>query len=228
MNIAETQRAWCSNGKGGGGHGHIRRHFHWSQCQLTQLHMWSFDWREDTVWSRAFIFYLCGHDVPHYRRKDQKKKKNGRMTNWLSPERQEHLHSHCQYHLCSVSLWLSLFLAFFPLNCLIIHLRALIYPPSSALYVRPLCETFSWISNELVAYKVFLPGKAPIYGHVCLFSININPLGEERPYAIFSRTVPGTSLGRKSHCSVSLVSQRLLGWKYKIINFVFSIRTHDL
>lgn len=160
--------------------------------------------------------------------KTKKRKKNGRMTNWLSPERQEHLHSHCQYHLCSVSLWLSLFLAFFPLNCLIIHLRALIYPPSSALYVRPLCETFSWISNELVAYKVFLPGKAPIYGHVCLFSININPLGEERPYAIFSRTVPGTSLGRKSHCSVSLVSQRLLGWKYKIINFVFSIRTHDL
>lgn len=103
--------------------------------------------------------------------------------------------------ICALFLFgsASLFFFFF-FNCLIIHLRALIYPPSSALYVRPLCETFSWIPNELVAYKVFLPGKAPIYGHVCLFFININPLGEERPYAVFSRTVPGTSLGGKSHC----------------------------
>lgn len=97
------------------------------------------------------------------------------------------------------SAWLLFFLFSF-FNCLIIHLQALIYPPSSALYAQPLCETFSWISNELVAYKVFLPGKAPIYGHVCLFFISINPLGDERPYAVFWRTVPGTSLGMKSHC----------------------------
>lgn len=100
-------------------------------------------------------------------------------------------------------------------NCLIIHLQALIYPPLSALYVRPSCETFSWISNELVAYEVLLAGRAPIYGRVCLLFININPLGKQCPYAIFSRALSGTSLGSKSHC-FSLDSRWLLGRTHKI------------
>lgn len=61
-----------------------------------------------------------------------------------------------QNNLCSVSLWLRLFPGFFffcalslflllalssPFfNCRIIHLRALIYPPPSGLYVQPSCE----------------------------------------------------------------------------------------
>lgn len=125
----------------------------------------------------------------------------------------EHFWNLCQNHLCSVSLWLSLFPAFFFLfNCWIIHLRALIYPPSSALYVQPLCETFSWISNELVAYKVSLPGKAPIYGHVCLFFININPLGESVRMPSFQERSRERPWAGSPTVSVSLVSLWLLGW----------------
>lgn len=102
-----------------------------------------------------------------------------------------------QCHLCSVSPWLRLTFFF---NCLIIHLRALIYPPPSALYVRPLSETFGWISDELVAWRAFLAERAPIYGHVCLLFIKINPLGKPHPYADNSRALPGTSLGRESRC----------------------------
>lgn len=81
-------------------------------------------------------------------------------------------------------------------NCLIIHLQALIYPPLLGLYVQPLCETFSWISNELLAYKFSLPGKAPIYGRVC-FSSTFNPLGEKRPYADFFKSGPRNVLGQE-------------------------------
>lgn len=192
----------------GGGDGHILCHFTGppvSSCDFMfdLLICWEIDFE-----IKLRVFLLSGlkatlDTLTLQQPKAQKREnKTNQRANWLNPERQEHPRNHCQNHLCSVSLWLSLFPAplFFFFNCWIIHLRALIYPPSSALYVRPLCETLSWISNELVAYKVFLPGKAPIYGHVCLFFININPLGEERPYAIFSRTVPGTSLGGKSHC----------------------------
>lgn len=160
--------------------------FHWSHCRLMWFHVWFVD-----CWEIQPSFFSCltlkQLMTLHSSWKHKNKRiKQIRRTNRLNPERRERLQSHCQNHLCSVSLWLSLYSAFyFFFNCWIIHLRALIYPPSSALYVRPSCETFSGISNELVAYKVFLPGKAPIYGHVCLLFIKINPLGEDRPYAIF-------------------------------------------
>lgn len=110
-------------------------------------------------------------------------------------------------------------------NCLIIHLQALIYPPSSALYAQPLCKTFSWIPNELVAYKVFLPGKAPIYGDVCLFFININPLGNECPYAVFFKSCPRNVLGREHKHLVWVLHKSL---KIQNNSCCFSVETCDL
>lgn len=203
MIIAGTQWAWGSGS--GGWNGHILCHF----TALTgdsHVTLYLICWLlRNRFWNKSFVLLLFGiQSIPNPLHYGSQVHKNKRITQInrqtdLTQKEKEHHQDHRQYHLCSVSFWLSLaFFSFF--NCLIIHLQALIYPPSSALYVRPLCETFSWISNELVAYKVFLPGRAPIYGHVCLFFININPLGDERPYAIFSRAVPGRSLGRKSHC----------------------------
>lgn len=90
-------------------------------------------------------------------------------------------------HLC---LWFGLL--FFSLllagvglcNCLIIHLQAPIYPLLLAVYVAPFCETFHRIWNEPVAFKVSPPKGRSLFMvlFVCL-SININPLGDECPYA---------------------------------------------
>lgn len=194
MNIAGTQREQ-GGARGGVGGGWT----HPSPFSLVSLsaHVTP---RLDLLICREIDFeikllFFCRLVLKCLRKPQSKRIEIKQRINWLNPERRELL------PISSVLCFpLAQPLLFFFFNCLIIHLRALIYPPSSALYVRPLCETFSWILNELVAYKVFLPGKAPIYGHVCLFFININPLGEERPYAVFSRTVPGTSLGVKSHC----------------------------
>lgn len=123
------------------------------------------------------------------------------------------------------SLSAAFFIYFYFFNRLIIHLRALIYPPPLALYGRPSCEAFQlnfkWAGSVL---RFSSRGSAYLWARLFVFPSTLTlwarivrmPSFQERPWA-------------GSHtASIGLVSQWLPGWKYTIINLVFNIRAYDL
>lgn len=190
------------------------------RCRLTVATVSSCDFvfdllnAEMDIGSNGYWIFSPGCSKCGARRQSSEKQKNVRRQSEDLAQKDESISGTSAKIICALFPFGSASFQpfFFLFNCWIIHLRALIYPPSSALYVQPLCETFSWISNELVAYKVSLPGKAPIYGHVCLFFININPLGESVRMPSFQERSRERPWAGSPTVSVSLVSLWLLGW----------------